>query len=166
MNPMFLAIGLESSTWNALFGAGLGAAFYILIKTHKYLVQRTFDPRYNNAYLTRFVTGVLAGFILSLVIDYILVTDEPGGAASFIIVMPGVVAILGGFSAEAVEQILQRMVEILLTAVRGDGAAKAKQDEQIKMREWLTEVSEAKDDPAKLDAVLKDIQNRLKGAAS
>jgi hypothetical protein len=34
-----------------------------------------------------------------------------------------VLAILGGYSAEAVEQVLQRLVDVLLATVRGDGSA-------------------------------------------
>ena len=50
---------------NAIFGAGLGATFYTLLKTQPYLADRSFDPKYNAAYINRFITGVIAGLILA-----------------------------------------------------------------------------------------------------
>jgi hypothetical protein len=39
---------------------------------------------------------------------------------------PELVAMLGGYAAEAVELVLQRFVDVLLTAVRADGSEQAK----------------------------------------
>ena len=72
-------------------------------------------------------------------------------------------AILGGYAAEAVQQILQRLVEIVLTAVRGDGAAQI----QTKVAAAQTQLSarvqkimmdyERETDPAKKKALLDQI---------
>ena len=61
---------------------------------------------------------------------------------------PGVIALLGGFSARAVELILQRLVEVLMAAVRGDGSDEA--------RSRLVTASAAKDAAVKkaLDDVI------------
>jgi hypothetical protein len=112
---------LERLNW--LFSAALGAVFYVLFTALDYVKNRTYDPRYNSLYVIRFVLGVLAGLILAIVMQH-----DVGGGTTAQKFGPSVLALLGGFSTEAVYQILQRLVEILLAAVRGDnsGAAKAK----------------------------------------
>jgi hypothetical protein len=165
----------NTNCWNSLFGAGLGAAFYILMKTQKYLVDRSFDPKYNNAYLMRFVTGIVAGFILSNILGFVL-DPNAQGASAFAKMSPGVVALLGGFSAEAVEQILQRMVEVMLALVRGDASGQTKAEqavaqakktaEQAKkdsaLREKLTELQTVASDPVKFPQALEAIRSMLK----
>jgi hypothetical protein len=109
---------------NAFFGAVLGASFYVLVKTQPYLANRSYDPKFNASYISRFFTGIIGGLILSIAFGPFLsgkLGTELGQSLS-----PGVLALLGGFSAEAVEVILQRLVEILLTAVRGDASDDAK----------------------------------------
>jgi hypothetical protein len=111
---------LERLNW--LFSAALGAVFYVLFTALDYVKNRTYDPRYNSIYVIRFVLGLLAGLILAAILQNNLGTGTAGKFG------PSVLALLGGFSTEAVYQILQRLVEVLLAAVRGDnsGAAKAK----------------------------------------
>src|SRR5260370_16693121 len=59
-------------TVNAFFGAGLGASFYILLNTQSYLVNRSFDPKYNAVYAARFITGLVAGVILATALGPVL----------------------------------------------------------------------------------------------
>ncbi len=94
-------------------------SFDVLFTASDYVKNRTYDPRYFSLYLIRFVLGVHAGLILAIILHE-QVKDAKFG--------PSVLALLGGFSTEAVYQILQRLVDILLAAVRGDnsGAAKTK----------------------------------------
>jgi hypothetical protein len=106
---------------NAIAGASLGASFYILVKTQPYLVTRSYDPKFNASYVSRFITGVIAGVILAIALGP-FVTEKVGSTLGKTLT-PGVLALLGGFSAEAVELILQRIVEVMLAAVRGDGSA-------------------------------------------
>ncbi len=121
------SLAVSNSFWtlvNAFFGAVLGASFYVLVKTQPYLANRSYDPKFNASYISRFFTGVIGGLILSIAFGPFLsgkLGTELGQSLS-----PGVLALLGGFSAEAVEVILQRLVEILLTAVRGDARDEAK----------------------------------------
>src|SRR5215467_14491967 len=98
------------------FAAALGACFYVLFKTHEYVRDRTFDPRYNSVYVVRLVLGILSGLTLSIVVSQAQLFK---GALKDL--GPAVIALLGGFSTEAVYVILQRLVDILLAAVRGDG---------------------------------------------
>jgi len=108
---------------NWLFAAALGAVFYVLFTAHGYVKDRTFDPRYNSLYLIRFVLGVLAGLILAYVVAAAPLLNKNETLRNL---GPAVIALLGGFSTEAVYQVLQRLVDILLAAVRGDGSDAAK----------------------------------------
>ena len=143
--------GLQTSAtfWtslNAFFGAVLGASFYVLVKTQPYLANRSYDPKYNASYISRFFTGVIGGLILSIALGPFI--SGKLGTELDQSLSPGVIALLGGFSARAVELILQRLVEVLMAAVRGDGS------EDAKAR--LAAAAAAKDSTVKkaLDAVM------------
>ena len=82
--------------------------------------NRSYDPKFNASYISRFITGVIAGVILAYGLPGLVgVNTRLTGTLT-----PGVLGILGGrgFSAEAVEVILQRLVDVILAAVRGDGS--------------------------------------------
>jgi hypothetical protein len=99
----------------------LGAAFYVLFQAQEYVTKRTFDPQYNSVYVIRLVLGILAGFILAYV------TQSTGLLKGQLKDYgPPVIALLGGFSTDAVNQVLQRLVEIVMAAIRGDGSQAAK----------------------------------------
>jgi hypothetical protein len=110
---------------NWICAAALGAVFYVLFTALQYVNNRTFDPRYNTVYLIRFVLGVLSGLIMAALIGQ---SNFARGNTQIMSLGPAVLALLGGFSTEAVYQLLQRLVDILLAAVNGDGtdAAQAK----------------------------------------
>ncbi|MEQ1749118.1 MAG: hypothetical protein ABL974_06820 [Prosthecobacter sp.] len=120
----------EREFWNVLFGSCLGASFYLLLRNYKLLIERTYNPRYDKANIVRLTIGVVSGAILP---QLLVAAGQPMGS-----LYPGLVAILGGFSAEAVEAILQRLVEVMLAAVRGDNSAKIEAD----MREYKAKLSE------------------------
>ena len=131
---------------NAFFGAVLGASFYVLVKTQPFLANRSYDPKYNASYISRFFTGVIGGLILSIALGPFI--SGKLGTQLDQSLSPGVIALLGGFSARAVELILQRLVEVLLATVRGDGSDDAKAR--------LTAAAAARDDIVKkaLDNVI------------
>jgi len=153
---------------NAFFGAGLGAAFYTLLKTQPYLANRSFDPKYNGAYVSRFITGLISGVILATTLHLHFGSENQGAIAAF---SPGVLAILGGYSSEAVENILQRLVEVLLALVRGDGAAQSQAEATAQQAQNNADVrgklvdlekAQANNDQKGFDAVLTDIHTTLK----
>ncbi len=109
---------------NAFFGAVLGASFYVLVRTQPYLANRSYDPKFNASYISRFFTGIIGGLILAIAFGPFL-ADKLGAELNQSL-SPGVLALLGGFSARAVELILQRLVEVLMAAVRGDGSDDAR----------------------------------------
>jgi hypothetical protein len=152
---------------NAFAGAGLGASFYVLLKTQPYLVSRSYDPKYNAVYFARFITGVIAGVILATAIGPAF--HEKFGSGAGAALTPGVLAILGGFAAEAVEQLLQRLVEVLLTLVRGDSSSQvqaravvAQAEKSAEVRSKLFDLEAAQNDPEKRQAILGEIHAALK----
>ena len=149
MNELLSELDKSVSFWtsvNAFFGAMLGASFYVLVKTQPYLANRSYDPKFNASYISRFFTGVTGGMILSIALGPFI--SGKLGTQLDQSLSPGVIALLGGFSARAVELILTRLVEVLMAAVRGDGSEDAKSR--------LVAASAAKDNIVKksLDAVI------------
>jgi hypothetical protein len=166
----FLYDYISDAKYAPLAGAGLGACFYILMKLQPYLENRSFDPKYRGAYITRFVIGMVAGVILAYVWAYLFnaqqASSDKFSLRSF---TPGIVGILGGFSAEAVEQILQRIVEVLLSLVRGDnsGQVQAKLTAQqtakfADVRDQLDALDKAKNDPAQFQKQMDAVKALLK----
>jgi hypothetical protein len=102
-----------------LFASGLGSYFYALYAANKYAIDRTFDPKYVSFYFNRIIIGVVAGAILT---NLITNPKVPTGADSIISgsLTPTIVAILGGFSSEAVMRILNRLVAMLFALVQGE----------------------------------------------
>jgi hypothetical protein len=154
---------------NAAFGAGLGAAFYILLSTQPYLTNRSFDPKYNAIYACRFITGLIGGIILSIALGPVIASKIEGGAFP---ITPGILAILGGYAAEAVQQILQRLVEVMLTAVRGDGSAQvqarsaaAQMQQSSRLQKMLLDY-ERESDPQKKQALLDQIHQVVAAPAA
>lgn len=167
--PPFVASWMQWEYWlpslNAFFGAGLGAAFYILLSTQPYLASRSFDPKYNAIYTARFITGVIAGVILATALrPFVTGTMEKGSQFA---ITPGILAILGGYAAEAVQQVLQRLVEVMLTAVRGDGSAQAQakaaaaQTQQAARVQKLMLDYERETDSAKKESLLNQVYELL-----
>ena len=151
----------QDSTLTMIIGitgaSGLGSSFYALNAASEYLKNRTFDPLYNQAYLVRLCIGLCAGLILALFAkDFgIDVGIEQNG-----------LALVGGYSAEAVIQILQRVAETLVAAVRGSGKeqAKAKAEKEfakkkVNIGSALQEALLLDDDKSKekIKKVIKDI---------
>lgn len=99
-----------------LAAAGCGAVFYNVFTVKKYITSHTYDPSYQAFYWSRLVLGILSGFILSQLLGDWLA--EKLGATG-VDVGPVVLALLGGFSAEAVHQVLRRLVDAVVSAVRG-----------------------------------------------
>ena len=107
-----------------LGAALLGASFSGLFTAYKFVQNRTFDPASGSSYMVRVVLGTVSGLILALIGRYFISSDSATAALG-----PGTLALVGGYSADAVNLILQRIADTLVTTVRGsaDDAIKAKQ---------------------------------------
>ena len=88
--------------------AGLGASFTALYTANEYISKGTYDPCYQSSYWIRFLLGIIAGLLLSLLISEQSMMND--GMLSKGIVRP-LLAILGGFSADLFYTFLNRMVE-------------------------------------------------------
>ena len=107
-----------------LGAALLGASFSGLFTAYKFVQNRTFDPASGSSYMVRVVLGTVSGLILALIGRYFISSDSATAALG-----PGTLALVGGYSADAVNLILQRIADTLVTTVSGsaDDAIKAKQ---------------------------------------
>lgn len=105
-----------------LAAAGLGASFATLFRAHKYIIEGTYDPKYDTLYWSRFILGIIAGLILVEFIPF-----ETSNQATPI--ARPLLAMLGGFSATVVYQILSRLVDSVGSIVQGD-VSEIKQVEQ------------------------------------
>ncbi|HYF13790.1 MAG TPA: hypothetical protein VD971_01815 [Phycisphaerales bacterium] len=105
-----------------LFAAMLGAAFYTLYTANTYIVRRTFDRAYTTHYIARFVLGVLAGVILANFGEYVLLEQTSGEVTESVLTLTQtLLALIGGYSADAVNAIFTRVAETMTTLVRGSG---------------------------------------------
>ena len=114
----------------AYLGAALlGASFTGLFTAYKYVQERTFDPASGSSYMVRVVLGTVSGLILANIGSQILKNtgQDPNSVVGAL--GPGSLALIGGYSADAVNMILQRIADTVVTTVRGnaDDAIKAKQ---------------------------------------
>jgi hypothetical protein len=140
-----------------LFAAILGAAFYTLYTAHMYVVNRTFDRAYSTHYVVRFVLGIVAGTVLANFGEYLLVGEVGSGTEKPAVVLAQTVfALIGGYSADAVNAIFTRFAETLTTMVRGDSRREVKAETQAAKAEAKVETFQAKQHAvAKLQQILK-----------
>jgi hypothetical protein len=97
-----------------LSAASLGSCFQNLQQINAYISSGTYDPKFQSAYWTRWVMGLISGVILSQIIYDIL--DSLSGSRNTEHFMPAIVgqpvlALLGGYSVDVVHGILSRIVD-------------------------------------------------------
>ncbi|MEW5926445.1 MAG: hypothetical protein AB1941_03055 [Gemmatimonadota bacterium] len=117
-----------------LASAGVGASFAMLFQVNEFIVDRSYDPKYESSYWIKFLIGVIAGFILVALIP---LDGLEGGAAAAgesagraqALARP-TLAMLGGFSASAVYRILNRLMSTVEGLFRADPREEAALREQ------------------------------------
>jgi hypothetical protein len=149
--------------------AGLGAAFYSLFTAYRYMVRRTYDPQYNQVYVIRWVLGFAAGTILAYFGADLF--KESGNELAK--VGPGVLALVGGYAADAVAQILKRVADTLVTLVRGsDTEVLEAREKEIKANAEKERTRDRQDVVSRLTEVMgktaeaenpEDIRKEIKG---
>ncbi len=148
-------IGWDQWTVALLYitAAGIGACFYNLVSMYRYILAHRFDVAYKSCYAMRILLGIVAGYVLAEVI--------PIEAGQF---SKPLLAMLGGFSAEAVEAILTRFVETLKATVQGNlgdqiEAQKQAADAKAQVRETQLKIDVAKELSDVLNALPKGEEN-------
>jgi len=98
--------------------AGLGACFAALFRVNRFVVNGTYDPKYAMSYWIRLLLGLISGLVLC---ELIPVGEDP--------TLQGVgkptLALVGGFSANTLYRILERLVMSIESIVRGDNRYEA-----------------------------------------
>lgn len=92
--------------------AAIGASLANLRRLDQYISNCTFEQRFEGSYWTRLVMGVISGIILSQVVYGALVGMSPDSTSMISEFGQPVLALLGGFSADLVHDILQRFIAV------------------------------------------------------
>ncbi len=143
---------------NYFFAALLGAAFSGLLTAYPFFRERTFDPRFLLSYEVRLTIGIVAGMVLAN-----LGSGLFAGEGTLAKLGPGMIALLGGYSAEAVRLVLDRLVQVLVTVVRGGDSG---DEQRIAIAKEILDISQlaasdtsgSPDVRAKLDRLLKKLR--------
>ena len=149
-----------------LSGAILGSTLYAFWTARLYLRDSKFSSRYSQDYVVRFGIGIVAGFILgSIISESSLPEEEPFQKAAQLF-GPFTLAIVGGYSAEAVIQILNRIAEVLVTTIRGgkeETKVNVERTINKKLNRVAADLNEASqiDDAEELAAKIQEISRKL-----
>lgn len=98
-----------------VLAAGLGVLFSQLFRINRQISRGQYDPTEDAVHMTTVVLGLIAGVILAMLLSDVL--KDTDGAERF---SQPLLALLGGFSAPAVHNIVARLVDALGTLVGGD----------------------------------------------
>ncbi len=157
-----------------LSAASLGACFSSLYIANRFVKLHTFDDMYESTYWTRYVLGLMAGILIAVMIpldQFIDPKEFPGFG-------PPILALLGGFAANFVYRVLDKMVKMMESAVKDDAKAglvsrelkvrarlegKEMQDrlEQAKQLARLQRRLAENKDPKEVEKALQEMQQNL-----
>jgi len=144
--------------------AGLGITFQSLYTANKFLKTATYDPKHDQGYIINYALGLFAGCILGYFGKELL----QNGSESVMLAAPAL-ALIGGYSAEAVAQILQRVSETLVTMVRGSNDEKSQvyadkkiNENTVELAGQLTETLQGGSDKMKknIEKLIQDLLNK------
>ena len=100
--------------------SGVGATLANLKRLDYYISRCTYDRRYDSSYWTRLVMGLISGVVLSQVVYGALInpatTSTAGNANALSLIGQPLLALLGGFSAELVHDILTHFISVIRNA--------------------------------------------------
>jgi len=170
LNPVVnvnnIQLGLLNSENNTLFlnqlfilcCAGLGATFAALFLANRFIADANYDPRYDSTYWSRIILGVIAGMIIVELLPASLFQE--GNMRNF--GKPSL-AMFGGFSANVVYRIIERIVDSLETLVKGNN--KFQKNEAVAVAQ--AQASEQKTAVnAEVAAKLVDLRNQMESLDS
>lgn len=91
-----------------LVSASLGATFSSLFKANRYIINNTYDAKYEASYWILYVLGIIAGIMLAVIIP--IPEKSADESVQLAVASRPMLAMLGGFSAALVYRILFRIV--------------------------------------------------------
>ena len=101
--------------------SAVGATLANLKCVNRYIADCTYDPRFDSSYWSRLVMGMISGVILSQVVFGSWIGSDSTGGATANGDLHGfgqpILAILGGFSAELVHDILTHLLGVVRNAL-------------------------------------------------
>jgi hypothetical protein len=98
-----------------VLAAGLGVLFSQLFRINRQIARGQYDPDEDAVHISTVVLGLISGVILAILLSNVL--NDTDGSERFSLPL---LALLGGFSAPAVHNIVSRLVDALGTLVGGD----------------------------------------------
>ncbi len=101
--------------------AAVGASLTNLRRLDRYIVSCTYEQRFDSSYWSRLVMGVISGIILSQVVYSALVGSNPDSTSTLSAFGQPVLALLGGFSADLVHDILNQFISVFGNLLAGKG---------------------------------------------
>jgi hypothetical protein len=134
-----------------LIAAALGASFYALYTAQRYVAEKTFDSRFVPTYFVRFILGLIAGPILAnLAVRLEWVGGGAGDSSIWTDLGPNTIALVGGYSADVLNQILNRLMQVVTSFAKGDEREAARGKEEQLRAELATALRAEKQQLARL----------------
>jgi len=124
-----------------LSAAGLGASFSGLYTANKFITAGVFDPTHKASYWIRFLLGLVSGLMLA-----VLISEEAMAGHEFLedgVIRP-LLAIVGGFSADLLYTLLNRMVETLKSLFQGSASQQVENETQAVQMRFNNELEKTK----------------------
>ncbi len=118
--------------------AGIGASFQSLYDAYGYVRDGKYDPGYDSTYIIRIGLGLIAGLVLAQLVPQSW-KDAPDGGLSAMAVAKPLLALIGGFAAQLVHRILNRLVQ----TVDGLFRPEARRQVELQARELRAEQRQA-----------------------
>jgi hypothetical protein len=143
--------------------ASIGASFANLFQIDRELTTGKFVPKNQSTYWVQFILGIVAGLLLSTILNIQTIAPTNSEAAGRMQFKAATLALMGGFSSSIVQRIVQRMVEALESILSGsseheilarDQANKQRLEETLAKNRMRTTL------------LLVDMQRRLAGGES
>jgi len=135
-----------------LAAAGMGSTFQALFTAQGYATNATYDPMFDGSYWVRISLGLVAGLMLAVLVPL----HAPGDQSSTSTLEKPLVALLGGFSAGLVHQILQRLVDTVTSVFDGDRRQQQQREQDLARADTRHAIAEARIDVAGQVVQLRD----------
>lgn len=96
-----------------LSASSLGAAFSNLFQANRHITNNNFDPKYETSYWIRYVLGIIAGFLLAVLVPIPESLQDKNEITNAEVLSKPLLAMLGGYSAALVYRVVFRLVHAI-----------------------------------------------------